>query len=67
MVEASAVMLARKGPGGEVALDALPRRPGVEVGPGRDQAPWYPYRGVACSKRSFPCQKGQWGHSPPSG
>ena len=31
MVEASAVMLAKKGPGGEVALDALLARLGVRV------------------------------------
>jgi ribonuclease VapC len=31
LVEASAVMLARKGPGGEVALDALLRRLDVKV------------------------------------
>ncbi len=33
LVEAAAVMMARKGPGGEVALDALLRRLGVEVAP----------------------------------
>ena len=31
LVEASAVMLAKKGPGGEVALDALLERMGAEV------------------------------------
>ena len=30
LVEASAVMLARKGPGGEVALDALLERLGID-------------------------------------
>ena len=38
VVEASAVMQARKGPGGEVALDALLRRLSVETVPVTDPA-----------------------------
>lgn len=38
LVEASAVMLARKGPGGEIALDALLERLGVRVIPMSESA-----------------------------
>lgn len=38
LVEASAVMQARKGPGGDLALDALLRRIGAQVAPMSDAA-----------------------------